>query len=164
MTTSTSTHTYTRTHTATFLTDVVLSTLTQVMSHLGLNSSRLRNEWAIEYAPAIRAWLAEGSLRTVVLECTTPAGRKERFDLPVEYIDGTGSFRDRAGRVLRYLDKVNRLPSGSTWRIVCQYNGGHTPQPGWGSTSLDAPTGLAMSLGTVGRAPHATVGLRTYGG
>lgn len=164
MSTTTTTRTFTRTHTATFLTDVMFGSLARLMEHLGLGSTQLSREWAPLYEPAIHAWIAEQSLATVVLECTTPGGTTHRFDFPIEYTDGSGTFRDRSSTITGYFDKISRLPSGTTWRIVCRYTSGyHSPQSGWSATSLNEPTGLAMSLGTLGRAPHATVGLRTYG-
>jgi hypothetical protein len=164
MSTSTTTRTFTRTHTATFLTDIVRDGLTRLLEHLGVGATSLINAWCAEYQDAIHGWMEEQSLRAVVLECTTPQGAKKRFDFTVDYTDGTGGFRNRMSTMVDYYAKVDRLPAGTTWRIVCQYSGPHSPQRGWSSTTLDAASGLTMTLGTVGRAPHANLGFRTYGG
>lgn len=161
MTTITRTTIYTSTHTATYLCDAIRANIVQLLQHLGLDGLRLSNDWDSSYASAIRAWIEEGSLKTVVLECTTPSGITKRFDFDVEYLDGTTvRFRNRTQTMAGYLVKIASIPSSSTWRIVCRYHGPHSSQPGWSSTSLAAATTPSMSFGTVAQAPHDERGTR----
>lgn len=163
MTTSTISRTTTIVHTATYLTDAIFGTMSTLLEHLGLDALTLAREWENTYAPAIRAWIQERTLKEVVLECTTPAGVKQRFDFAVDYTDGGGGFRNRMQVLSGYYGKIASLPARTTWRIVCTYYPGRTPQPGWSATTLDAGVGPSMSLGTLARAPHAQVSLKTYG-
>ena len=75
MTTSTytSTATYTRTHTATHLTDVILGTISDILADLGISASVLTRNWE-QNENAIKAWITEGSLAQVILECRQPSG------------------------------------------------------------------------------------------
>ena len=164
MSTSTSTRTITATHTATYLTDAIFGSLGTLLAHLGLGSTALTTTWATKYAPAIATWIRETSLDAVVLECTTPAGTKHRFDFEIDYASGDGVFRNRSQLLAGYYDKLDQLPPNTTWRIVCTYRFSHTPQDGWSTTALAAGSGTTLSLGTLARAPHANVGLKTYGG
>lgn len=164
MTTGTSTRTVTMVHTATFLADAIQGSLIELLEYLGLGGTKLAAEWANIYQPAITAWIIEQSLSAVVLECTTPQGVKSRFDFAVEYNALGEGFRNRAQTLSGYYAKISRLPAGTTWRIVCTYRTTHSTQPGWSSTTLDATAGLGISLGTLARAPHATVSLTNYGG
>jgi len=157
MATSTTTRTYTTTHTATFLTDVARDGITRLLEHLGVGAGRIVTDWRSLYEPAIRAWIEERSLKAIVVECTTPAGRTTHYEFRVDYTDGGGTFRNRMATMVDYFAKVGKLPAGTRWRVVCRYNGWHSDQPGWSPTSLNDLSGLAMSLGTVGRAPHANL-------
>jgi hypothetical protein len=162
MATTTTTRTTTVTHTATFLCDAIHGSVVEIMTRLGLATSAL--SWTTRYEPAIKAWIAEQSLSNIVLECTTPAGTVSQFHFDINYTDGTAPFRLRNQTLAGYYDKIARLPTGTTWRIICDHRGYHTPQPGWSSTTFSASNGLANALGTLARAPYASVGVTAFGG
>ena len=164
--TTTATYTYTRVHTATHLTDVILGTIGDILADLGINTGPLHSRWETN-ENAIKAWIKEGSLDTVVLECQPPSGAaKPVFEFPVEYTaTGTGNaeFTASRARLARFLAKLNRVPAGTTFRLVCTFNGPSSEQPGWSATTRAATTGLqSLTFGTIGSAPHASAGLRYH--
>jgi len=157
--TSTATSAYTSTHTATYLADIILGTLTEAIGQLGLNPSEITRDWATSEA-GIAQWIKERSLRQVSIEFTLPSGRTMVIDFNVEYSTGdsqTAAFSASKARISRFLTKYSALPSGTTYRLVANYNGYHTPMPGWGSTHAVKRTGLQTnSAGTLATAPGAT--------
>lgn len=164
--TSTFTYNYTRVHTATHLTEVILGSIGDILADLGINAGPLQREWAI-YENAIKAWIAEGSLDQVVLECHPPTGpAKPVIEFPVTYTaSGTGDaeFTASRARLARFRAKVDRVPAGTTFKVVCTFNGPHSSQDGWSSTTRASTSGLqSLSFGTVGSAPHASASLRYH--
>lgn len=162
--TYTTTHTYTRTHTATYLTGVVMGAVSDILGHLGIDRGRLYSNWDRDER-AIEAWIEEGSLKQVVLECTTPNGRlAAAFEFDVAYTSVSGAeFRASQARLARFRDKIGSVPAGTTYRLVCTFNGWHSDQPGWSSTRRASTAGLSSSsFGTLGRAPEATASLRYH--
>ena len=88
--TSVSTHdiAFTRAHTATYLTEVILGTIGDILAHLGITASPFTRDWDTNEA-AINAWIAEGSLDQVVLECHQPSGTVDPvIEFPVKYTAG----------------------------------------------------------------------------
>ena len=69
----TSVSTSTRTHTATHLADVILGSIADILATLGIDPTRLFADWPTDQT-AISAWIAEGSLKCVALECHRPDG------------------------------------------------------------------------------------------
>lgn len=164
MTTSTYTLTYTRVHTATHLTDVILGTISDILADLGINCSQFAREWE-QNENAIKAWIAEGSLEQVVLECHRPSGTVDPvIEFPVTYTAaGTGDteFTASRARMARFLAKLDRVPAGTTYRLFCTFSRSHSPQPGWGPGTRSGTGGLqGITFGTLGRAPHASAGMR----
>jgi len=164
--TSISTHnlTFTRAHTATYLTEVILGTISDILAHLGINASQLTRDWNTDEA-AINAWIAEGSLEQVVLECHQPVGTVAPvIEFPVTYTaSGTADteFTASRARLARFLVKLDTVPAGTTYRLFCIFTGPHTPQPGWGPASRAGTDGLrSTTFGTLGRAPHGSAGMR----
>ena len=162
--TTTTTYTYTRVHTATYLTDVILGSIGDILADLGIHTGPLHDAWQTDEA-AIKAWIAEGTLSQVVLECHQPTGlAKPVIEFPVTYTGsgaGDAEFTASRARLARFLGKVNRVPSGTTFTIVCTFNGAHSDQPGWAPTTRASTAGLQrLNFGTVGSAPHASAGLR----
>lgn len=164
MATTTSTHTYTRTHTATYLADVILGAIGDILASLGISSSSLYSDWAQDEA-AIAAWIAEESLKAVVVECTQPNGKVAPiFEFPVSY-ETSGradtAFVNSRAALARYRAKLDAVPNGTRFRLICTYNGAHSDQPGWTPTTRASTAGLtALSFGSLAEGPHASASLR----
>ena len=114
---------------------------------------------------AIQAWILEGSLTEVVLECHQPSGTVSPvIEFPVVYrTDGSGDaeFTTSRARLARFRAKMDRVPAGTTYRLFCAFNGPHTPQPGWSpgtrASALGPSCGAASLLVVEGKiAPQAT--------
>lgn len=164
--TTTATYSYTRVHTATHLTDVILGAIGDILADLRIRVGPLNDRWEI-YENAIKAWISEGSLAAVVLECQPPTGpAKPVIEFPVTYTaTGTGDaeFTASRARMARFLAKLDQVPAGTTFRVVCTYNGPATDQPGWSATTRASTTGLqSLTFGTIGSAPHASASMRYH--
>jgi hypothetical protein len=164
--TSVSTHgiTFTRAHTATYLTEVILGTIGGILAHLGIAASPFTRDWDTNEA-AINAWVTEGSLDRVVLECHRPSGTVDPvIEFPVRYPAGDtadAEFTASHARVARFLAKLDQVPAGTTYRLFCTFNGPRTAQPGWGPGTRAVTSGLrSTTFGTLGRAPHGSAGMR----
>ena len=164
--TSVSTHTHTRTHTATHLADVILGSIADILATLGIDPTRLFADWETDQS-AISAWIAEGSLRCVALECHRPTGTVDPiFEFPVSYDArriGNRHFTVDRAAVARYLAKLRTVPRGTTYRIFCNFNGPHSEQPGWSPGTRASVNGMrSSSFGTLAAGPHAGAGMRYY--
>lgn len=162
--TSTFTYAYTRTHTATHLTEVILGSIGDILADLGINMSRFHQDW-VTNENAIKAWIEEGSLATVVLECHRPSGTVDPvIEFPVNYTTtGTGdvAFTASRARLARFFAKLDRVPTGTTYRLFCTFTGWHSSQPGWGPGTRASTTGLrGIAFGTLAGGPHASAGMR----
>jgi hypothetical protein len=161
MSTSTATTTYTYTHTATYLSDVIMGTISDVLALLGITAHGTAY-WDQDQS-AIAAWIEEQSLEMVVLECTRPDGTvRPIFEFPVKYkITGEGEFENSRAAMARAHAKITSVPSGTTYRLFCVYRTAHTPQLGWGPATRASTDGLrSTSFGTLAEAPHASAGAR----
>jgi Bacterial HORMA domain 2 len=161
---STSTHTWTIVHTATHLADVILGSIVDILGHLGIDATRLFADWAQDEA-AIMAWIAEKSLKAVVLECHQPNGTVSPIlEFPVNYensgvADGTFT-KDRAS-LARYLAKLQTVPGGTVYKLFVTFNGPRSEQPGWGPGTRASTDGMrSRSFGTLAGAHHASASLR----
>lgn len=166
MTTSTYTYSYTRTHTATHLTDVILGTIADILADLGIDMDRLRRDW-VQNENAIKAWIEENSLDTVVLECHQPSGAvMPVIEFPVSYTasgDGNPTFTASRARAARFRAKLDRVPADTTYQLFCTFNGPRTAQPGWGPGQRASTDGLrGITFGSLGSAPHASAGMRYF--
>lgn len=161
MSTSTSTSTYTYTQTATYLSDVIMGTIGDILALLGIQpDGALR--WDQD-EQAIAAWIAEQSLDTVVLECQRPDGTvRPIFEFPVTYkTSGQGEFENSRAAMARAHAKITSVPSGTTYRLFCTFRTSRTPQPGWSTGTRASTDGLrSTSFGTLADAPHASAGAR----
>lgn len=160
MSTSTSTTTYTYTHTATYLADVIIGTIADVLALLGIDPGS-SSRWDQDEA-AIAAWIEEQSLGTVVLECERPDGEtRPIFEFPVTYRAGEAQFENSRASMARAQAKISSVPAGTTYRLFCTFRTTRTPQPGWGPGVRASTSGLrATSFGTLADAPHASAGVR----
>jgi hypothetical protein len=162
--TSTSTSTYTRTQTAVYLTEVVMGTIADILADLRIDLTTLYRDWKQDEA-AIAAWIGEGSLEQVVLECHQPGGTVSPvLEFPVSYRSSGAAdpkfTADRAA-LARYRAKLDRVPAGTVFRLLCAFSKTPSPQPGWERGTRASTSGLRpLRFGTLASAPHATVGLR----
>lgn len=161
--TSTQTLVYTRIHTATYLTEVILGAIGDILADLGIEHTWFTRNW-VQNETAIRTWIEEGSLEQVVLECHQPSGAVDPvIEFPVTYtISGMGSaeFTASRARLARFRAKLDRVPTGTTYKLVCVVAESYTPQPGWGLGIRASTDGLSgISFGTLGRAPHASASM-----
>ena len=163
---TTSASTLTRTHTATHLADVILGSIADILGKLNIDPTRLFADWETDQT-AISAWIEEGSLRCVALECHRPNGTVEPiFEFPVMYTAGGVGDRqftvDRAAR-LRYMAKLSSVPRGTVYRLFCSYNRTPSEQHGWSPGTRASLDGMrSSSFGTLASGPHATAGMRYY--
>ncbi len=163
MSTATSTFTITRSHTATHLSEAIGGMIAEILGTLGISARTLMNDWEDDYAPAIRAWIEEGSLKMVIVECRRPSGAVDPIlEFPVEYhADGSGEFSHRHVALARSLAKLSKVQTGTIFKIICSYNGYHTPQDGWSTTSRASTAGLrSNTLGSLASGPHASASVR----
>ena len=163
MSTSTTTTTHTRTHTATYLSDVIMGTIGDVLALLGIDTSRFVSEWDQDQS-AIAAWINEGSLKEVVLECHRPNGTvKPVFEFPIVYSTGDGAgtgFLNSRAAWARYQAKLENVPAGTTFRLFCSYNGPHSEQMD-GPAKRTSTDGLrSSSFGNLAEGPHARADMR----
>lgn len=164
MSTATSTRTHTRTHTATFLSDVIMGAIGDILAVLGIDARGFSADWDQDQR-AIAAWIEEGSLKAVILECHRPSGTvKPIFEFPVSYEtggQGDATFVDSRAALARYQAKLASVPSGTTHRLFCTFNGPRTPQPGWSPGTRASTDGLrSTSFGSLAEGPHASASLR----
>ena len=162
----TSVSTHTRTHTATHLADVILGSVADILATLGIDHTRLFADWETDQS-AISAWMAEGSLTRVALECHRPNGAVDPvFEFPVSYtVIGVGNRQFTADRaaLARYLAKLRGVPHGTTYRLFCNFNGPHSKQPGWSPGTRASVDGMrSSSFGTLAAGPHAGAGMRYF--
>lgn len=161
MSTSTSTTTYTYTHTATYLSDVIMGTIGDVLALLGITPNGA-TRWDQDQS-AIAAWIEERSLEMVVLECNRPDGTvRPIFEFPVTYkTTGQGEFENSRAAMARAHAKISSVPSGTTYRLFCTFRTARTPQPGWSRGTRASTDGLrSSSFGTLADAPHASASVR----
>lgn len=162
--TSTSVSTYSRTQTATYLTDVVMGTIADILADLKIDVTVLYRDWNQDEA-AIAAWIEEESLQQVVLECHQPNGKVAPIiEFPVAYTaagKGDATFTADRAALARYRAKLERVPPGTTYTLFCTFRKARTPQPGWGPGTRASTDRLrSLKFGTLGTAPHAAVSMR----
>jgi hypothetical protein len=162
--THTSTVTTTRTHTATWLAEIILGTIADIMADLGVDATRFFREWDQDEA-AIKEWVLEGSLALVVLECHQPNGKVAPvLEFPVRYSatgQGDANFTAHRASIARFRAKLDLVPPGTTYAILCSFEGPHSAQPGWGPGTRASTADLrATALGTIATAPDASASMR----
>lgn len=162
--TTTYVSTFTRTHTANFLSDLILGTIGDILAALGISATRLYRNWQQDQS-AIKAWIEEGSLSMVIVECHQPGGRVSPIiEFPVvydSYAIGDAHFTEDHAAIARFRAKLEYVPAGTSYRILCSYYQTPSSQPGWESATRASTDGLrATSMGTIGAAPHAATSMR----
>lgn len=164
MSTHSSTTTTTIVHTATWLAEIVLGTIADILADLGIDLTSLYRDWDQDEA-AIRNWIQERSLAMVTLECHQPGGKVAPVvEFPVRYAPGgvgDAEFTAQRAALARFRAKVDRVPLGTTYSLFCSFNGPHSSQPGWGPGTRASTAGLRpLSMGTIATAPHASASMR----
>lgn len=164
MTTATATSVHTRTHTATYLAELILGTIGDLLADLGIGASRLYRDWDRDEA-AIKQWIEEESLDTVALECRQPSGKVAPVvEFPVSYTSyglGDAAFTAQRAKLARYRAKLASAPTGTTFGLVCTFRKSRTPMPGWSPTTRASTTGLrSTNVGVLATAPHASTSMR----
>ena len=165
--TSVGVHAMTRTHTANHLSDIIMSSIGDILNALGINASRLYKDWSQDFT-AISNWIEEGTLKTVTLECHRPDGTvKPVFDFDVTYAPGgvgDRKFTADNASLLKYMAKLEHVPAGTTYRLFCSYNSTwHSDQVGWSPASKASTNGLrSRTVGTLAGGPDATATTRIH--
>lgn len=162
--TSTSVSTYTRTQTATYLTEVVMGSIANILANLKIDLTILYRDWKQDEA-AISAWIEEESLEQVVLQCHRPNGAiNPIIEFPVAYTasgKGDATFTADRAALARFQVKLDRVPTGTTYTLFCTFRKAHTTQPGWSPSSRASTHGLqSLKFGTLASAPHAALAMR----
>ncbi len=160
----TTTFTHTRTKTAVYLAEVVMGSIADILNELRIDVTALFRDWAQDES-AIKAWIDEGSLEMAILECHQPNGTVAPIvEFPIAYqAGGTGDARFTAARaaLARYRAKLDRVPPGTRFAIICSFNGPRSDQPGWGPTTRASTSGMrSLQFGTLASAPGASVSMR----
>jgi hypothetical protein len=160
MTTSTFTYTYTITHTATYLSEVIMGEVGDLLALLGIVPHDAER-WDLDQR-AITSWIAEGSLKQVALECHRPDGRvRPIFEFPITYRSGHAGFEDSRAAIARARAKISIVPSRTTYELICSFRGTHSTQRGWHPARGASTEGLrSSSFGVLADAPHARAELR----
>ena len=164
--TRSSVSTYTHIHTATHLADVILGSIADILGKLGIDPTLLFADWTTDQN-AISIWIEEASLKCVVLECHHLDGTVNPiFEFPVTYDSrrvGNRQFTVHRAALARYLAKLQNVPPGTSYRLLCSFNRPHSSQPGWSRGTRASVEGMSVtSFGTLAAAPHAGTGLRYY--
>ena len=167
MSTATSTSTHTRIHTATYLAELVLGTIGDLLADLGIDATRLYRDWSQDEA-AIKQWIYEQSLSIVILECVQPSGGVAPiFEFPVSYSSaglGDAAFTAQRAKMARFRAKLETVPRGTEYRLFCTFRSARTSMPGWSPGTRASTEGLrATNLGVLGSAPHASASMRMLG-
>jgi hypothetical protein len=164
MTTATATTIYTRTHTATYLAELILGTIGDLLATLGIDSSHLYRDWDHDQA-AIEKWIDEQSLDMVLLECQRPNGTVSPvFEFPIQYSAyglGDAAFTAQRAKLARYRAKLASVPAGTSYRLFCTFRSARTPMPGWYPGTRASTEGLrSTNFGVLGSAPHGNASMR----
>jgi hypothetical protein len=160
-------HATTRTHTANHLSDIIMSSIGDILATLGVSTSRFFKDWSQDFI-AISNWIEEGTLKTVTLECHRPDGTvKPVFDFDVTYAPGgvgDRKFTADNASLLKYMAKLQQVPAGTTYRLFCSYNSAwHSDQVGWSPGSKASTSGLrSRTVGTLAGGPDATATTRIH--
>jgi hypothetical protein len=141
-----------------------MGAIADILADLKIDVTVLYRDWKQDEA-AIAAWIEEESLQQVVLECHQPNGAVAPIiEFPVSYTTtgkGDATFTADRAALARYRAKLERVPYGTTYGIICTFRKTRTPQPGWGPAIRASTEGLkALKFGTLGSAPHAAMSMR----
>jgi hypothetical protein len=163
MTVATYTYSYTITQTATYLSEMIMGEISNLFAQLGITPNNAAR-WKLDES-AIAAWIEEGSLDTVVLECRRPDGTvRPIFEFPITYRSSAdGTFENSRAAIARARTKISSVPRGTTYRLFCTFRFPSSDQPGWFAGTRASTDGLrSTSFGVLADAPHARADLRRW--
>jgi hypothetical protein len=141
-----------------------MGAIADILAELRIDVTSLFRDWKQDEA-AITAWIDEESLAQVVLECHQPNGRVSPIlEFPVVYLaGGVGDAKFTADRaaLARYRAKLDRVPPGTTFAVICSFRKEHSSQPGWGPTTRASTDGMSsLRFGTLASGPNASLSMR----
>lgn len=142
---STSTFVISYAYTVTYVTAKLLLTLKEIIREIGLDPSKLTNDWA-SYENAISTWLRNRELERVSLEVYDPrtSGLITRWDMEILYAsvgDGSSLWVDTAA--IRYtIIKHGLVPSACLYDIKVKNCPGYTAVDGWSSCEFRSTEGF----------------------
>jgi hypothetical protein len=122
-------------YTVTYVTAKLLLTLKEIIREIGLDPSKLTNDWT-SYENAISTWLSNRELERVTLEVYDPrtSGLVTRWDIDIRYAsvgDGSSLWVDTVA--IRYaIIKHGLVPSNCFYDIKVKNRPGYTTVTGWG--------------------------------
>lgn len=156
------TSTSTRTQTAVHLTDVITGAFSHIVASLGLSAGYLQSNWnTIE--TGLMTWIEEGTLANVSLEFGDSTNPVAIVEIPLQYrYTGTGDaeFVANRARLARQMAKIQRIPAGTSYRVLVSHTGTHTEVLGWYTTTAASRDGLtSYNLGSLGYGPDASVSM-----
>lgn len=148
---STAVHVNTRTHSVTYVTDMLLMSLKNVIRGSGLSPAKLADEWET-LNRGIRAWLASKHLESVVLEVFDPRTGElvGRWDFDIVYGSvGEGGFWVDPDEIKYHILKQGIWPGNCSYGVVVTTKPGREHVSGWSSCQLRSTDGFVrQSLGT----------------
>ncbi len=155
--------TSTRTQTAVHLTDIITGAFSHIVAHMGTSPGYIHQHWAtIELG--LMTWIEEGSLSDVSLEFGDPRTPVAIFEIPLQYrFTGTGDveFVASRARLARLMAKIDKVPVGTSYRVVANHDGPHAEVAGWSTTTAADRHGLSSyNLGSLGSGPEAAASLK----
>jgi hypothetical protein len=138
-------------YTVTYVTAKLLLTLKEIIREIGLDPSKLTNDWAT-YENAISTWLSNRELECITLEVYDPKTSKllTRWDVDIQYASvGDGSLWVDTDAVRYAITKHGLVPSACLYDIKVKNRPGYTEVTGWTSCSFRSTDGFSRySLGT----------------
>lgn len=150
--TTTQTQTYTYTHSVTYVTDKVMRTLKEIIHGSGLSPAKLTDDWD-STERGIKAWIASGHLRQVILEVHKPLSRNliHRWDITIDYKSvGDNDFWFDPDDIRYNIQKAGFFPAECEYSIVVINAPGRPDVSGWGPCQLRPTNGLVrQSVGTL---------------
>lgn len=156
------TSTSTRTQTAVHLTDVITGAFSHIVASLGLSAGYLQSNWnTIE--TGLMTWIEEGTLTKVSLEFGDSTNPVAIVEIPLQCrYSGTGDaeFVANRARLARQMAKIQRVPAGTSYRVLVSHTGAHTDVPGWYAATAASRGGLtSYNLGSLGYGPDASLSM-----
>jgi hypothetical protein len=142
---STSTFIISYAYTITYVTAKLLLTLKEIIREIGLDPSKLANDWQ-SYENAISTWLRNRELERITLEVYNPTTGEfvTRWDLEIQYAsvgEDSSLWVDTAA--VRYaIVKHGLVPSTCRYDIKVKNRPGYAAVDGWGPCEFRSTEGF----------------------
>lgn len=141
----------TYTHTVTYVTEMLLLSLKEIVRGSGLSPEKLTDDWA-SYQLAISTWLDTRDLETVVLEVFNPSSGTlvGRWDFDIIYgISGDGGMWVDTDDIRYHIKKAGLWPADCDYKIMALTKPGRPDVFGWSKGALRSTEGfIRQSIGT----------------